>query len=106
MGNRRVSICREITKKYEETIVTTLKEAIDRYESEEPKGEFVLVIEGKSEDELDEEERQKWENVSLEKHMRMYIDEGLDKKAAMKKVAKDKGVSKRDIYNQLLQEEK
>ncbi len=106
LGNRRVSINREITKKYEESFLTTLKDATEKYESEEPKGEFVLVIEGKSNEELDEEEKQKWEKVSLEDHMKIYIDQGLEKKDAMKKVAKDRGVAKRDIYNQLVQEEK
>ena len=106
LGNRRVSINRELTKKYEESFLTTLKDAREKYEAEEPRGEFVLVIEGKDQGALDQEERQKWEDMSLEDHMKIYLDEGLDKKAAMKKVAKDRGVSKRDIYNQLVQEEK
>ena len=106
LGNRRVSINRELTKKYEESFLTTLKEAREKYEAEEPRGEFVLVIEGKDQEALDQEERQKWEDMSLENHMKIYLDEGLDKKAAMKKVAKDRGVSKREIYNQLVQEEK
>ena len=106
LGNRRVSINRELTKKYEESFLTTLNEAREKYEAEEPRGEFVLVIEGKNQEALDQEERQKWEDMSLENHMKIYLDDGLDKKAAMKKVAKDRGVSKRDIYNQLVQEEK
>lgn len=106
LGNRRVSVNRELTKKYEESFLTTLKDAREKYEAEEPRGEFVLVIEGKNQEALDQEERQKWEDMSLEDHMKIYLDEGLDKKAAMKKVAKDRGVSKRDIYNQLVQEEK
>ena len=106
LGNRRVSINRELTKKYEESFLTTLKDAREKYEAEEPRGEFVLVIEGKDQGALDQEERQKWEDMSLEDHMKIYLDEGLDKKAAMKKVAKDRGVPKRDIYNQLVQEEK
>ena len=106
LGNRRVSINRELTKKYEESFLTTLKDAREKYEAEEPRGEFVLVIEGKDQEALDQEERQKWEDMSLEDHMKIYLDEGLDRKAAMKKVAKDRGVSKRDIYNQLVQEEK
>ena len=106
LGNRRVSVNRELTKKYEESFLTTLKDAREKYEAEEPRGEFVLVIEGKDQEALDQEERQKWEDMSLEDHMKIYLDEGLDKKAAMKKVAKDRGVSKRDIYNQLVQEEK
>ena len=106
LGNRRVSINRELTKKYEESFLTTLKEAREKYEAEEPRGEFVLVIEGKSFDDVEQEEQQKWEEMSLEDHMKIYLEQGLDKKTAMKKVAKDRGVAKRDIYNQLVQEEK
>lgn len=106
LGNRRVSINRELTKKYEESFLTTLKEAREKYEAEEPRGEFVLVIEGKSFDDIEQQEQQKWEEMSLEDHMKIYLEQGLDKKAAMKKVAKDRGVAKRDIYNQLVQEEK
>ena len=106
LGNRRVSINREITKKYEESFLTTLGDAAKKYESEEPRGEFVLVIEGKSSEEIDKEERQKWEEMPLEEHMKMYTDQGIDQKSAMKKVAKDRGVAKRDIYNQLIREEK
>ena len=106
LGDRRVSICRELTKKYEESFLTTLGSAAAKYEAEEPRGEFVLVIEGKSSEEIDEEKRQQWEEMSLEDHMKMYLDQGIDKKSAMKKVAKDRGVAKRDIYNQLVQEEK
>ena len=106
LGNRRVSINRELTKKYEESFLTTLKEAREKYEAEEPRGEFVLVIEGKALNEIEQEERQKWDEMSLENHMNIYLEKGIDKKAAMKKVARDRGVSKRDIYNQLVQEEK
>lgn len=106
LGNRRVSINRELTKKYEESFLTTLKEAHEKYEAEEPRGEFVLVIEGRDSADIEQEERQKWEEMSLEDHMEIYLEQGLDKKAAMKKVAKDRGVAKRDIYNQLVQEEK
>ena len=106
LGNRRISINRELTKKYEESFLTTLKEAREKYEAEEPRGEFVLVIEGKALNEIEQEERQKWDEMSLENHMNIYLEKGIDKKAAMKKVARDRGVSKRDIYNQLVQEEK
>lgn len=86
--------------------MTTLNEARKKYEAEEPRGEFVLVIEGKPLSDIEQEEQQKWESMSLEDHMKIYLEKGLDKKAAMKKVAKDRGVAKRDIYNQLVQEEK
>ncbi len=102
LGDRELSICREITKQYEETLITTILGAIEKYESEEPRGEFVLVIKGKDAKELEQEEIQKWDKISLEEHMDLYLKQGLDKKEAMKKVAKDRGVSKRDIYNQLV----
>ena len=73
----------------------------DRYETEEPKGECVIVIRGRSVQEMEEEARQSWEAVSLEEHMEHYMSQGMDKKEAMKAVAKDRGVSKRDVYQGL-----
>ena len=75
---------------------------VEKYNEKEPKGEFVLVIEGKSQEEIKEEKRKQWEDMSIEEHMEYYISQGNDKKSAMKLVAKDRGVSKRDIYNQLI----
>ena len=102
LGNRRTSICRELTKKHETVFLTTLKEAGQYYEAHEPRGECVLVIEGKSREELQETERAGWEEMSILKHMEFYLDEGMEKKEAMKQVAKDRGVSKREIYQALL----
>ena len=102
LGNRRISVCRELTKKYETAFVTTLEEAIQYYEEHDPKGECVLVIEGRSREELRQEEVSKWEEMSIEEHMELYLGQGIDKKEAMKKVAKDRGISKRDVYQQLL----
>lgn len=102
---RRITVCRELTKKYEEAFCTTFEEALLHYEKEEPKGEFVIVIEGRSIDDLREEKQQSWNNMSLEKHMELYTGQGVDKKAAMKQVAKDRGVSKRDIYQSLMKNE-
>lgn len=102
LGNRRITICRELTKKHETAFATTIKEAVSYYEINEPKGECVLVIEGRSREELRQEEVSKWEEMSVEEHMEHYLQQGVDKKEAMKQVAKDRGVSKRDIYQQLL----
>ena len=102
LGNRKITICRELTKKHETVFTTTVKEAIDYYKTQEPKGECVLVIEGRSRVEIQQEEISKWEEISIEEHMALYINQGIDKKEAMKKVAKDRGISKRDVYQKLL----
>ena len=102
LGNRRITVCRELTKKHETAFVTTIKEAVEYYEANDPKGECVLVIEGRSREELRQEEVAKWEEMSIEEHMDYYLGQGIDKKEAMKKVAKDRGISKRDVYQQLL----
>lgn len=103
LGDRNVSVCRELTKKYETVFRTTLKDAAAYYEETEPRGECVLVIEGRSIERMKEEERQSWETMAIEEHMEVYVSQGLDKKAAMKKVAKDRGVSKREIYQYLME---
>lgn len=102
LGNRRITVCRELTKKYETAFATTLEEALSYYEANEPKGECVLVLEGKSRAELRQEEVSKWEEMSIQEHMDYYLNQGIDKKEAMKKVAKDRGIGKRDVYQQLL----
>lgn len=102
LGNRRIAICRELTKKFESAERTTLDEAVSRYENEEARGECVIVIEGKDLQELKEEEIRTWEQMSLEEHMDYYLSRGMDKKEAMKAVAKDRGIRKRDVYQQLL----
>ncbi len=102
LGNRRITVCRELTKKHETAFVTTLEEAVSYYESQEPKGECVLVMEGKSHEELRREEVAKWEEMSIEEHMDYYMNQGALKKDAMKMVAKDRGIAKRDVYQQLL----
>ena len=104
LGNRQLTLCRELTKKYEEADKTTIDQAIEKYNEKEPRGEYVLVIEGKSQEEIQEENKQKWESMTIEEHMEYYISQGNDKKSAMKLVAKDRGVSKRDIYNQLIKQ--
>lgn len=102
LGDRRIRICRELTKKHETVFATTIQAAVEYYKEQEPKGECVLVIEGKSRQEQMEEERRKWEEMSIQEHMDHYMDQGIPKKDAMKMVAKDRGVGKRDIYQALL----
>ncbi|MCR5144523.1 MAG: 16S rRNA (cytidine(1402)-2'-O)-methyltransferase [Lachnospiraceae bacterium] len=101
-GDRDITICRELTKKYEEKVKTTLHMANEYYEENDPRGEYVLIIAGKSKEQMQREEVQKWENISIEDHMDIYLSQGMDKKSAMKAVAKDRGVSKRDVYQALL----
>lgn len=98
LGDRRITLCRELTKKFETVLPTTLKEAVSRYESEEPRGEYVLVVEGKSLRQKKEERQASWQDMTIEEHMAFYQADGMDEKAAMKQVAKDRGVPKREIY--------
>lgn len=98
LGNRKISICRELTKLHEQILRFNLDEAIDYYSEKDIKGEFVLIVEGKREEEILEEERAKWEGMSIEDHIKNYISEGLSKKDAIKKVAKDRKLSKSEIY--------
>ena len=101
LGNRKITVCRELTKRHETALAVTLEEAVAHYEANPPKGECVLVIEGKSREEAREEERKQWEEMTIEDHMEVYTKQGMDKKSAMKAVAKDRGSSKRDIYHYL-----
>ncbi len=103
LGERSISVCRELTKKHETVFQTTVAEALEYYREHAPKGECVLVIRGKSRAAIREEEQQRWEELSVKEHMEHYLSQGIEKKEAMKLVAKDRGVSKRDIYQELLQ---
>lgn len=102
VGQRRITLCRELTKKFETVTPTTLEQAIAYYEENEPKGEYVLVLQGKSREEMKQNEQAKWETMSIEEHMAFYEEQGIDRKSAMKMVAADRGVPKRDIYQALL----
>lgn len=101
LGNRKVTLCRELTKKFEEVMPTTFCAALEYYEKEEPRGEYVLVVEGKSLKEKRQEAISSWETMSIEEHMAYYENQGMDNKRAMKAVAKDRGVGKREIYQYL-----
>lgn len=98
VGNRAITVTKELTKKYETVFKTTISEAIQYYNQEEPRGEYVLILAGKDENELKEEIKEGWNNLSIEEHMKFYTNKGMDEKSAMKQVAKDRGVSKREIY--------
>ena len=101
-GDRRLTICRELTKRHEEKLQMTLADSLSYYEVNEPRGEYVLIIAGRSREEMKKEEQAGWEALSLEEHMAHYESQGIDRKEAMKCVAKDRGVSKREIYQALL----
>ena len=105
LGDRRLTICRELTKKHETAFTTTFSRALAFYQEQEPKGECVLVIEGKSFDAIRKEQQESWESLTIPEHMEHYLSQGMDKKTAMKQVAKDRGVGKREIYQALLEEE-
>ena len=102
LGDRRVTLCRELTKKFETVMPTTLQGALDFYEANEPRGDYVLVIEGRSREQKRQEARENWLEMPVEEHVALYERQGMDRKAAMKQAAKDRGVSKRDIYQALL----
>lgn len=105
-GGRKVTVCRELTKRHETAFRTTLAEALSYYEEHPPKGECVIVMEGRSREEMRMEAQARWEEMGVEEHMKYYLSQGMSKKDAMKQVAKDRGVPKREIYNQLEREEK
>ena len=104
LGNRKMTLCRELTKKYESVHLTTIEDLLERLETNPPRGECVLIIEGRSFEELEEESRESFLKMPLEEHMAIYLNQGYSRKEAMKMTAKDRGVSKRDIYQQLLQQ--
>ena len=102
LGDRKISLCRELTKKHETVFRGSLLESFSWYKENPPKGECVMVLAGRSREEIEQEARQKWEDMPLEEHMEYYMSQGIDKKEAMKLVAKDRGISKRDVYQALL----
>lgn len=104
LGDRRITLCRELTKRHETAFTTTLQGALDYYEEQEPKGECVIVMEGRSRRELQEESRRSWEEMGLQEHMELYLRQGMEQKEAMKAVAKDRGIGKREVYRMLLED--
>ena len=102
LGDRKITLCRELTKRFETVMPTTIFAAMDYFETNDPRGEYVLVIEGKSYEEKKQEAQKNWLEMPVEEHVALYESQGIDRKEAMKKAAKDRGVSKRDIYQSLL----
>ncbi|MCX4298637.1 MAG: 16S rRNA (cytidine(1402)-2'-O)-methyltransferase [Lachnospiraceae bacterium] len=102
LGERKLTLCRELTKKFEEVIPTTLQNARIMFETQEPRGEYVLVVEGKSLSEFQREQERNWQEILIEEHMYQYESQGVEHKEAMKQVAKDRGISKREVYQYLL----
>ena len=100
LGDRKITLCKELTKKHENAFLTTISQAMAYYEENDPRGEYVLVIQGKSQQQVVEEEQKKWEEITIEEHMDIYLSKGMAKKEAMKAVAKDRGISKREVYQQ------
>ena len=96
LGDRKIALCRELTKLHEEVIRTTLSEAQTLYDEKSPKGEYVIIIEGAKEQEAEIW----WQDLSVIDHVEKYIADGEDQKEAIKKTAKDRGVPKRDVYNE------
>lgn len=105
LGDRNITVCKELTKKHETGFETTLQEAVPYYEQNEPRGEYVLVLEGCSRQQMEQEAQDAWKEMSLGDHMKLYEEQGMNRKDAMKQVAKDRGVGKREIYQALLEEE-
>lgn len=105
LGNRKMAVCRELTKKFETVMPTTLEEAVGFHEENEPRGEYVLVIQGKSPEEKREEAALEWKEMPIKEHMKYYESQGIDRKKAMKLAAKDRGIGKREVYRMLLDEE-
>lgn len=104
LGDRKITVCRELTKKHETAFPTTIAQALEYYRSTEPKGECVLVIEGKSRKEIEQEAQDSWKEISISEHMEKYLSQGMEKKEAMKQVARDRGTGKREVYKILLEE--
>lgn len=103
LGNRKITICRELTKKFETVMPLMMEEALEFYEENEPRGEYVLVIQGKSLEEKKREAALEWMEMSIEEHMQYYEGQGMERKEAMKMAAKDRGIGKRDVYRMLLE---
>jgi len=98
LGNRKISICRELTKLHEEILRNSIEDAVSFYEVNPTRGEYVLVVQGKSQEEIDKEAIAKWENLSIQDHISLYINEGYTKKESVKKVSCDRKIPKSQVY--------
>lgn len=98
VGDRNIAVARELTKKHETVIRGAVGEVLEYFKENEPKGEFVLVLEGKDKEKIKEDKIASFEEMTIEEHFNMYIEQGMSEKDAMKQVAKDRGIGKRDVY--------
>lgn len=103
LGDRQIALCRELTKKFETVVSTTVSEAILYYRENEPRGEYAIVVEGRSRREKEEEKRREWQSLAVPEHVALYENQGMDHKEAMKQAAKDRGISRREVYQALLE---
>ena len=106
LGDRKIVLARELTKKYEEIHRTTLSESVRYYKTHDPKGEYVLILEGKPENQVLQEQAEVWQDYTFLEHLAVYTDQGMQKKEAMKQMAKDRQMHKREIYSRILDEQK
>ena len=104
LGDRGIALCRELTKKFEEVIRMRLQDMQQYFEEHEPRGEYVIVLEGRSPEEIQSRKEQDFRETDINDHMAIYEQQGMDRKEAMKKVAADRGISKRDVYRMLLED--
>lgn len=102
LGERQITLCKELTKKYESAWQTTFSAALEYFEKEAPRGEYVLVIEGRDPEDFQKEKQQEWQQMSVEEHIAYYEQQGIERKEAMRLAAKDRGTSKREIYQMLI----
>lgn len=105
LGERRIVLARELTKKFEEVIRCTLGEAIDKYSEKGPKGEYVLIVEGADEKAILKASHEEWNRVPINEHLEMHIEKGMSKKEAIKKIAQERGLSKGEVYRALLEKD-
>lgn len=104
LGNRKIVIARELTKKFEEVIRCTLKEAVEIYKEKTPKGEYVLILEGYCVDENIQDNINKWEGIPIKEHLDYWIKNGLSRKEALKKVAEERSMSRREVYDSIIKD--
>lgn len=97
-GDRKIALCRELTKKYEEIERCTLSQAIEIYKEKKPLGEYVLIMEGMDKGEVEKKKQLEYEAISIEEHIKNYMEGGMDKKEAVKRVAKERNMAKSEVY--------
>lgn len=100
LEDRKIAVSRELTKRYEEIFRGTVKEALEKYETENPRGEFVIIVEGMSFEKIEKIESEMWSDMTIKEHIKLYIEQGFGKKEAIKRVAKERNLPKREVYKE------